>query len=99
MTTCLLALIFCVRCFHLARGNYFDADKLRGRIYFVSVSESFSSLFKEGVVAAPSIEVKQDEVGEQNRMRWKSGRQTEQDQEVKAHHICMVAEEEAKHVL
>lgn len=64
MTTCLLALIFCVRCFHLARENYFDADKLRGRIYFVSVSESFSSLFKEGVVAAPSIEVEQDEVEE-----------------------------------
>lgn len=31
-------------------------------------------------------------------MRWKSRRQAEQDQEVKAHHIRMVAEEEAKHV-
>lgn len=31
-------------------------------------------------------------------MRWKSRRQTKQDQEVKAHHIRMVAEEEAKHV-
>lgn len=65
MSTCLQSLIFCVRCFHLARENYFDADKLRGRIYSVSVSESFSSLFQEGIVAAPSVEVEQGEVEEQ----------------------------------